>query len=53
MAIDFGFVEENCWFGDVIDVFADVELTELLSWRSVSLRNSHIESTIEVFDLVN
>ena len=53
MAIDLGFVENDCWFGDVVDVFADVELTEVLKWRSASLRISHVQSTIEVFDLVN
>ena len=52
MAIDFGFVENNCWFGDIVGVFANVELTEVLNWRSLSLRNSHVESRNEVLDLV-
>lgn len=53
MAIDLGFVEDDCWFGDIVDVFADIELTEALNWRSLSLRNGHVESTIVVLAQVN
>lgn len=53
MAIDLEFIQDDCWLGDIVDVCADVELSKILNGRSLSLRNSHIESTIEIFDLVS
>lgn len=37
------FVQDNCGFGDIMDAFADIEFAQFGNWRSLPLRNSHIE----------